>query len=757
MNKPLTVTKLDGSLQKFDLGKILRWEIWSCEGFKDYVKWKDIILKVKEKLYDKISTQEIQKLLIEECNNNLTWYHSLAAGRLYAAMFSKQIYSGDGLQKPTIYDLHQKLVDLGLMVKLNYTKEEYAEIEKFIDHTRDFNYAYFQYYHIVHKYGISNRVTKKRYETPQFTFMRMAMALAENMPDKLTHVKNYYNLFSKLKFSAPTPNFVNLGTNLNGFISCCLYKTDDTAESLAIGDLISFTMTYMSAGIGSFIDCRSLNDPVKGGIISHIGKIPLYKSLKGSVEAMLQGSRGGAATSYFTCFDPEIVDIIHLQNPRTPPSKQVRGIHFAMIFNRFFTEKVLKNEDIFTFNCFTAPDLHNAFFSKNEEEFRRLYEKYEKDSNFKKNYLNARNIALQALRQAHEVGTLYFININETNIHTSFKETIYQSNLCLEVVQPTKAYKKVADLYREDLHEDGEISLCALGGICLPYIESDKEYEEACYYALNMIDIALEKNNYAFPHLKRTALARRNAAVCIVGLAYDLAKKGYNYTSKESLTYIHRVAEKHMYHLIKASLRLAKEKGLPEWYYKSKYSEGWLPIDTYNKNVDKYLSELGVDTSLQYDWELLRKEVLEFGGLRNNVLCAFQPTESSSKAMGLPNSIYPIKKTKLKKTDSSLSIDFIVTESDILEDKYQLCWDLSIKEQYIFYSIFQKFCDQAISADVYIDRAKEKELKATRLLEELYWMTELGVKTRYYTHSLTLDDKKLEDIDIGCSGGSCTL
>jgi len=757
MSNPLTVTKLNGKIEEFNIGKILRWEIWACNDFKDYVKWKDIILNVKEKLYNNISTQNIQKLLIEECNNYFTWYHSLAAGRLYAAMFSKQIYKGNGLEKPTIYEIHKKLINLGLMVELKYTEEEYKEIEKFIDHTRDFNYAYFQYYHIVHKYGISNRTTKERYETPQFTFMRMAMALAENMPNKLEHVKNYYDLFSKLKISAPTPNFVNLGTPLNGFISCCLYKTEDTAESLAIGDLIAFSMTYMSAGIGSFINSRSLNDPVKGGMIQHIGKIPLYKSLKGSVEAMLQGSRGGAATSFFSCFDPEVVDIIHLQNPRTPPTKQVRGIHFAFIFNRFFIEKVLKNEDIFLFNCYTAPELHQAFFSGNYDKFKELYNSYEQNNNFKKTYVNARNIALQALRQAHEVGTLYFINIDEVNIHTPFKETIYQSNLCLEIVQPTKGYTKVSDLYKDELHENGEISLCALGGICLPYIESDEEYEKACYYVLNMIDTVLEKNKYVFPHLKRTALARRNAAVCIVGLAYDLAKRNYNYTSKESLSYIHKVAERHMYFLIKASLQLAKEKGLPEWYYKSKYSSNWLPIDTYNKTVDKYLKELNVNIDLQYDWEQLREEIKKIGGIRNNVLCAYQPTESSSKAMGLPNGIYPIKKIALKKTDSNLSIDFIVTESDILSNKYQTCWNLTVKEQYLFYSIFQKFCDQAISADIYIDRVKEKELKATRLLEELFWMTELGVKTRYYTHSLTLDDKKLEDIKIGCSGGACTL
>ena len=79
----------------------------------------------------------------------------------------------------------------------------------------------------------------------------------------------------------------------------------------------------------------------------------------------------------------------------------------------------------------------------------------------------------------------------------------------------------------------------------------------------------------------------------------------------------------------KASLRLAKERGVCEWINKTKYPEGWLPIDTANKTIDTEVNQ-----PLLLDWESLRKEIIEVGGLRNSVLEAFMPNESSSLATG---------------------------------------------------------------------------------------------------------------------------
>lgn len=746
------VIKRDGEIEKFDINKILRWELWACDGFKGKIDWKDIIIKVKEQLYDGMNTQDIQLKLIDECNNRMTWLHTLIAGRLYAAYIGKKIFSNGFL---SLKEQHHKLANINLMTTLNYTNEEYDELNKIVNHDKDYNFSYIQIYHLVNKYGISDKTNKILYETPQYIFMRMAMALSEDEEvDKIEKVKKFYKYLSESKLNAPTPNYVNLGTTHNGYISCCLYTTDDTAASLAIGDHIAYSMTYMSAGIGGFINTRSINDKVRDGAIRHMGKLPYFKSVGSAINANMQSSRGGACTQYFGCFDPEALDIIYLQNPRTPLAKQNRDLHFAMQFNTFFVKKVYNNESIFTFNIYTAPDLNKAFFSGNVELFSSLYFKYEADDNFKKNYVSARELAITALKQAHEVATLYFINMDEVNSHTSFKETIYQSNLCIEVVQPTSAYSNMVDLYSDIDHGKGEISLCALAAIVPSFIETDDDYEDIAYYALLMIDKCIHKNKYIFPHVKLTAEARMNAGVGMIGIAHELAKNNLNYTNDEGLKHLHFLAERHTYSLIKASLRLGKEKGNALWIHKTKWPEGWLPIDTYNKNVDSISN-----FSYRYDWEKLRQEVIDNGGIRNSALVSYMPTESSSKATGLSNGVYPIRAIYLKKTDASNAIDSIARDSDELYNKYQVVWNLTPEQLCKVYGVIQKFTDQSISADFYNDRVENKELKSSRLLDEFFYMYKYGVKSRYYTNSKTTKGNKLENLDLakGCSGGSCTL
>jgi ribonucleoside-diphosphate reductase alpha chain len=285
----------------------------------------------------------------------------------------------------------------------------------------------------------------------------MAMALAEDEPKdaRLRHAVNWYNHFSFNRINAPTPNYVNLGTTHNGYASCCLYAVDDNAQSLAIGDHIAYTMTYMSAGIGGIINTRSLGDSVRNGTITHMGKLPYYRSLAGAVKANLQGGRGGACTTYFSCFDPEVLTIINLQNPRSTRDKQNRDIHFAIMFNRFFAVKVMKNEDIFTFNIKTAPDLMDAFFDGDNQKFETIYNAYENNPEFKKNYISARKILLAAGQQSFDVGTLYYFIIDEANRHTPFKDAIHSSNLCVAPetkILTDKGYLRISDLKDEEVN-----------------------------------------------------------------------------------------------------------------------------------------------------------------------------------------------------------------------------------------------------------------------------------------------------------------
>lgn len=967
------IIKRDGREEPFHAAKINGWGLWASETLGDHVDWASGVMAAVGSLPTKATSKALQEELIRYFLNKGTWANNRMAGRLYAALFHKDIYEKDSF--PTIQALHQKLISIGYMVPLDYTDDEYIVLNNIIDHRRDFEYAHSQLEQIRNKYSLRNYVTKEEYETPQFVFMRMAMALGVTQPKerRMEDVVNWYYFFSKNKINCPTPNYTNLGTKLNGYASCNLYTVDDNANSLAIGDHIAYMMTVMSAGIGGNLQTRSIGDPVRGGLFSHRGKGPYYRALYGAVQANIKNGRNGACTVFFSAFDPENRDILRLKNPMTPADKQIRGLDYCMMTNKFLGRKAAKNEDVFLFNKFTAPELTKAFYSDDLDTFTKIYHELEQDPSFKKTYMSAREILLHSRNEAYETGRYYWADIGEINRHTPFKDPIYSSNLCVapetllltdkgykvisnligervniwngyeysevevkktgsnkelwtvklsdnrhlectpyhkwyivdendlvrevkthelvagqrpiklempnnqnydnpnpdavikevssygryddtycvtepkrhmavfngiltgqcvEIVEPTEPYQDMKDLYSNDsrgfikfrdelggihkfqasskvklidghldaaqnlkvndiinydedtklgddsritvkeileLKKEPEVALCSLAGIVLPNIEDDEEYEKVMYYALLMVDKCIHMSDYVLPHIGYTAKNRLSAGIGIMSLAHHMAKKHLKYSTLEGKQEIHRVAERHMYYAIKASLKLGQELGNAPWIYRTKWTEGWLPKDTANKNIDSIVDGLGYE----YNWEALRKEIIKNGGLRNSTLVAYMPGESSSKASGGFNSVYPARDLSLIKTDGSSKVYWTAPDSDTLAEHYELAWDIPIKDQIEMYGIIQKWTDQSISADLFQRILGDDKISSEDMLQDVFNMYKVGMKTQYYMNSKVSKPVKLDHIDIsisvhteedvaveasvGCESGACSL
>jgi ribonucleoside-diphosphate reductase alpha chain len=744
-----SVLKRNGESEPFSASKLNKWGCWAARNIGTAVDWSQCVLDAVKDSPDEMTSQQLQQRLIDSALLKNTWAHSLMAGRLYAALVRKSMF-GDTI--PTIRKLHKKLLKNSLIRQLAYTDAEYDEINNYIDHARDFNMAHFQIDYILHKYSIQNRATKKIYETPQFVYMRMAMALAEDEPpaEKMKHLKNWYDHFSSNRINAPTPNYVNLGTPHYGLSSCCLYSAGDTSKSLAIGDHIAYTQTYMSAGIGANIMCRSLGDPVRRGLIKHLGKLSYYKSLAAAVKANVQGGRGGACTVYFSCFDPEVQTIIMLQNPRTPVAKQNRDLHFAMLSNRLFAKYVAQNKDIFTFTEFSAPDLHKLFYSGDQDGFESLYEKYESNTKFKKTYISARKILISAGTQSYDTATLYHAIIDEMNRNTPFNDPIRLSNLCTEICEPTEPYYDMMDLYSSEDHGRGEVALCTIAGIVEPNIENDEQYASAAYYALKMIDKCIDLADYALPHIKYTALQRRNAGVGLIGIAETMAKHDLKYDTPEGRQKLHEIAERHAYHVISQSLAIGKEHGNAPWIHKTKWVDGWTPVQTYKKSVDELANPV-----YNYDWDALSDAIRENGGIRHSTLIAHMPSESSSKASGVSNGVYPVRDISIKKSDSGNNIMWCARYSDVIGSQYQSAWNISETDMLKAYAVIQKFTDQSTSADLYVNRSKTFEITTDQIIESYLCQVKYGVKTRYYMNSKTSSNESSDE--RGCASGVCTL
>jgi ribonucleoside-diphosphate reductase alpha chain len=427
------IIKRNGKLEEFSPSKVNGWGTWAAKTLNGHVDWGSVVLEAVNQCPAHCTSEQLQDTLISVCINRKTWEYNRMAGRLYADFLYKLFYPTG---KPTIQELHQQLFDVGMMVKLNYSDEDYQEVEKIIDHKQDLKYPHYQINQIRTKYALRNKITKREYETPQFVYMRMAMALAENETEnRLVHVQKWYEHFSHNRLNAPTPNFVNLGTKLNGYASCCLYSSDDTWQSLLAGDVIAYSMTCSSAGIGTHIKTRSLGDPIRGGLIEHQGKLPYYRAVVGMVAANLQNGRGGADTIHFTLYDPEVEVLQKLKHPMTPANKAIRGCHYSFGTNKFFARKVARNEDYYTFSYKDAPELYEAQYAKDQSIFEKLYAEYENKIDIcgkGKLKLNARDVLLGSLNQSYETGVQYSHQTDTMNFHTPFKDTIYSSNLCLD-------------------------------------------------------------------------------------------------------------------------------------------------------------------------------------------------------------------------------------------------------------------------------------------------------------------------------------
>lgn len=756
-----TIVKRDGTKEHFDANKLNKWGAWAAKSLGKHVNWSDIVLSAVAVLGEEATSTKLQEALIDTCLSKKTWSYNRMAGRLEVSMLYKDIFLNRNLELigniPTIQSLHKLMLSAEILSSTfvnAYTDEEYSEINDMLNHSLDLTYPHYQIKQIINKYSLKDKKNHTLYETPQFVYMRVAMRMMQNKDNRMEHIRNCYELYSENIINIPTPYYTNSGTGKNGFNSCCVYRTEDTARSLAAGDTIAYTMTYSSAGIGAMIQTRAQGSPIRGGLIEHRGKRGYYKVLESVVGANLQNGRGGAATVTYNSIDPDWKTIQAFKNPLTPASKQVRGIDYSMAFNRFFIAKASKNEDVALFSLDKAPDVYAALTLplKDIAKFEEVYNKAVSENRMH-SFVNARDILKGAVNQAIETGRHYYTNLTEMNTHTPFNEPIHQSNLCQEIALPTEGYDSVFDLASTSLDTKGEVGMCSLAGILVANIKSDEQYAKACFYSLLMIHTAIQEADYELPHVGVTAKARNSAGVGIVGLAHYMAKNKLGYDTIEGIQKIHELAETHYYHLVKASLKMSELYGNAEWIGKTKWVDGWTPLDTYNKNVDSI-----ADFENKRDWAALSKEIKNNGGIHNSVLVAHMPAESSSISSGTTNGVYPIRGITLNKSNDDDTIAWIAPDSERLEKNYQNAYLLGSETMIKTYGVIQKWTDQAISADLWKVLVGTAKLSSSELLTDVFLTVKYGVKSRYYINSKTAKDLGLNISEIladDCEG--CTI
>jgi ribonucleoside-diphosphate reductase alpha chain len=728
----IQVTKRDGNKEPLDLNKFHKVVSWACEGLNG-VSESEVEIKSHIQFYNGIKTSDIQETLIKAAADLIsedTPSYQYVAGRLINYHLRKEVYGTFDI--PDLLTHVRNVVDAGYYDKSIldwYSGADINVLNRYIDHSRDFNIAYVGMEQFRGKYLIKNRSNGKIFETPQMAYMLIAMVLFRNYgSDRLKWVKDLYDATSNFEISLPTPIMAGLRSPQKQFSSCVLIETDDSLDS--INATASAIVKYVSqkAGIGiSAGRIRALGSPIRAGDTTHTGVIPFYKHFQSAVKSCSQGGvRGGAATLYYPIWHLEVEDLLVLKNNKGTEDNRIRGLDYGVQFNKVMYERLLSGGNITLFSPNDVPILYDAFFVDCDK-FRTLYEEAEQNPTIRKKSIPAIELFSAFMQERKDTGRIYLQNVDHANDHGAFiKEVapIHQSNLCCEIDLPTKPLNDIND-------ENGEISLCTLAAINWGKIRDPNDFERPCTLAVRALDELLDYQDYPVRAARNSTMARRPLGVGIINLAYWLARNDLSYSNidNDGLTKLHEYVEAWSYYLIKASVDLAKEKGACPKSNETKYGQGIFPIDTYKRDVDELAAAV-----YTINWESLRDDVKQYG-IRNSTLMALMPSETSAQISNATNGIEPPRSLVSVKQSKDGVLKQVVPEVRKLKKKYDLLWDQKSPEGYLkICAILQKFIDQGISVNTSYNPKfyDDEKIPMSEMIKHLLMFYKYGGKQLYY-------------------------
>jgi ribonucleoside-diphosphate reductase alpha chain len=529
-------------------------------------------------------------------------------------------------------------------------------------------------------------------------------------------------------FTLATPVLAGLGTPTKQFSSCVLIRSDDDLDSIFASGEMMAKYASKRAGIGLEIGrLRPLGSPIRGGEIMHTGMIPFLKKWFGDLRSCSQGGiRNASATVFYPIWHHQFDDLIVLKNNQGTEETRVRHMDYGVVLSAFFWRRFKNKENITFFDPNEVPDLYEAFYS-NTPLFEELYVKYEKRKDLRKKTMNAEEVFKSGiLKERTDTGRIYLVFIdnvmNQGPFDTEY-HTIYQSNLCCEILLPTKSFKRLDDI-------DGRIALCTLGSINWGAFRNPEDMRRACRILHRSLNNILDYQDFLSIQSKLSNDEIRPLGIGVTNLAYWHAKRGYRYGDKDALQDVKSWTEYQAYYLTEASVELAKERGACVDSSKTWYGKGIFPWERRANGVNEL-----ANFAPELDWETLRTQMKEYG-VRNATQMAIAPVESSSVVINSTNGIeMPMSLISVKESKAGSFIQ-VVPEYAKLKNKYQMMWEQKDCDAYLkTASVLAAYVDQSISTNTFYnpahfaDRKIPTTLIAKNLMQAHYW----GLKTFYYS------------------------
>lgn len=759
----INIIKRDGSSAPFDIEKLHAVVDRACDGL-DNVSVSEVIAASKIQFTENMKTERIQDILIQAAATLISAdkpNYQYVTARLKSYDLRKVVYGQ--YKPPHLFEIFTKNIKLGVYDRefLDlYSVEEFEDLNAVINHKRDKNFTWAAMVQLTEKYLLRDRSKKESkiyYETPQVMYMAIAMALfsAWDRESRMYMVKKFYEYASTGKFSLPTPIMAGVRTPTRQFSSCVLIKTGDTLDS--INATAASIVNYVSkrAGIGFDVGAiRGIGSPIRGGEMVHTGLIPFIKYLTGALKSCSQGGiRGGAATAYIPLWHYQFDDIVVLKNNRGTEENRERRIDYGIQINRVMFERLVAKQPLYLFDPKENRDMYEAYFN-NVESFRYLYENQIKAADAglcRAKKMSAEEVFQMLVDQRSDTGRIYLAFVDHMNEYSPFEvDTVYSSNLCLEIALPTREFEQYDD-------ENGRIALCTLASFNLTAFENPEEMEEVAYVLVSALDMLLEYQDYPMRQARLAVEEYRPLGIGIVNVAHFLAKNFTGYGSAIGLELLDKwMAHLHFY-LVKASNRLAIKLG--KCGKPTVHDRGLVTADLQPLPLDILPNGLKPEgQAYGLDWDGLKHSLMEHG-IRNATLLAVAPTESSSQVLNATNGIEPPKGLVSIKASKDGICRQIVPDVETLGPLYDLKWDLECVEYLKTAAIIQRWVDQSISTNTWYDPEKYPDGKIPRakMMQDILSFYMWGGKTLYYnTNKDSKEDEELKAADtVECE--SCVV
>jgi len=736
----INVVKRSGNREPMAIEKWQTQVAKICSGIAD-VSQSMVEIKAQLHFYDGITTKDIDGITLRaivdliDVESNPDVGHTnyqYVAGKQRLSMLRKDVYGS--YEPPRLYDIVKRNVETGLYTPELlewYSEEDWDKMNTVIDHSRDEQYSYAAIEQLIEKYLVKNRSTKEIYETPQVRYMVAAATVfhkEEPNTARLRYIKEYYNCASDGLFTLATPVLAGLGTPTKQFSSCVLIRSDDNLDSIFASGEMMAKYASKRAGIGLEIGrLRPLGSPIRGGEIMHTGMIPFLKKWFGDLRSCSQGGiRNASATVFYPIWHHQFDDLIVLKNNQGTEETRVRHMDYGVVLSAFFWKRFKNKENITFFDPNQVPELYEAFYS-NTPRFEELYVKYEKRKDLRTKTMSADEVFRSGiLKERTDTGRIYLVFIDNVMKQGPFDpeyHTIYQSNLCCEILLPTKSFNRLDD-------EEGRIALCTLGSINWGAFRNPEDMRRACRILQRSLNNILDYQDFLSIQSKLSNDEIRPLGIGITNLAYWHAKRSLQYGDKDALAEVKSWMEHQAYYLTEATVELAKERGACLHSDKTRYGQGVFPWELRANGVNEL-----ADFAPELDWETLRVAMKEHG-VRNATLMAVAPVESSSVVINSTNGIeMPMSLISVKESKAG-SLTQVVPEYHKLKNKYQMMWAQTDCAGYLkTAAVIAAYVDQSISTNTfynpahYADRKVPTTLIAKNLMQAHMW----GLKTFYYS------------------------